>query len=243
MVSECTLGRRTSECNVRVTSVLKCALHAERIALWATKLLSLSIRSTASQTKFLFRKSLKNSMEWGHVHLLLPWELLCKMPQSFPTDRSSVKCSTADTIFQVLVTRYSAWIRYWIWWMLVTDTQVKVGVTVTLRPTVSLGVKSHLVRKTKFVTVRHLRFCRRGAPSLTRGRVSFTVVIVNSTCHYCLRFCMSAFSIIVKSPVPCGYMLFTILHVTLVYTYLLTHGAERFLRSCQLCSHSRTSQR
>jgi hypothetical protein len=24
---------------------------------------------------------------------------------------------------------------------------------------------------------------------------------------------------------------------------LLTHGAERFLRSCQLCSHSRTSQR
>jgi hypothetical protein len=25
--------------------------------------------------------------------------------------------------------------------------------------------------------------------------------------------------------------------------YLLSHGAERFLRSCQLCSHSRTSQR
>jgi hypothetical protein len=25
--------------------------------------------------------------------------------------------------------------------------------------------------------------------------------------------------------------------------YLLTHGAERFLRSCQLCSHSRISQR
>jgi hypothetical protein len=23
--------------------------------------------------------------------------------------------------------------------------------------------------------------------------------------------------------------------------YLLTHGAERFLRSCQLCSHSRNS--
>jgi hypothetical protein len=28
-----------------------------------------------------------------------------------------------------------------------------------------------------------------------------------------------------------------------VLTYLLTHGAERFLRSCQLCSHSRKSQR
>jgi hypothetical protein len=27
------------------------------------------------------------------------------------------------------------------------------------------------------------------------------------------------------------------------YTYLLTHGAEAFLRRCQLCSHSRTSQR
>jgi hypothetical protein len=26
------------------------------------------------------------------------------------------------------------------------------------------------------------------------------------------------------------------------YTYLLTYGAESFLRSCQLCSHSRTSQ-
>jgi hypothetical protein len=26
-------------------------------------------------------------------------------------------------------------------------------------------------------------------------------------------------------------------------TYLLTHGAEPFLRNCQLCSHSRTSQR
>jgi hypothetical protein len=25
-------------------------------------------------------------------------------------------------------------------------------------------------------------------------------------------------------------------------TYLLTHGAEPFLRSCQLCSYSRTSQ-
>jgi hypothetical protein len=28
-----------------------------------------------------------------------------------------------------------------------------------------------------------------------------------------------------------------------IYTYLLTHGAEAFLRSCQLCSHSRTPQR
>jgi hypothetical protein len=30
---------------------------------------------------------------------------------------------------------------------------------------------------------------------------------------------------------------------TYLLTYLLTHGAERFLRSCQLCSHSRSSQR
>jgi hypothetical protein len=30
--------------------------------------------------------------------------------------------------------------------------------------------------------------------------------------------------------------------VQLAYTYLLTHGAETFSRSRQLCSHSRTSQ-
>jgi hypothetical protein len=29
----------------------------------------------------------------------------------------------------------------------------------------------------------------------------------------------------------------------LILTHSLTHGAEPFLRSCQLCSHSRTSQR
>jgi hypothetical protein len=167
MVSDCTPDRRTSECSVRVTSVLKYTLHAERIALWTGKLSPFSIRRTASQSKFLFRKSLNNSMEWGLVHLLLPREHICKIPPSSPTDRSSIKCSTADTSCQVLVTIYSAWIRYWICWMLVTRTQVKV----TLRPTFSLDVKPHLVPKTKFVTVRHLRFCRHGAPSLTRGRV------------------------------------------------------------------------
>jgi hypothetical protein len=31
--------------------------------------------------------------------------------------------------------------------------------------------------------------------------------------------------------------------LTYVLTYLLTHGAEACLRSCQLCSYSRTSQR
>jgi hypothetical protein len=29
----------------------------------------------------------------------------------------------------------------------------------------------------------------------------------------------------------------------IIITYLLTHGAEAFLRSCHLCSHSGTSQR
>jgi hypothetical protein len=29
----------------------------------------------------------------------------------------------------------------------------------------------------------------------------------------------------------------------LIFTHSLTHGAEPFLRSCQLCSHSRNSQR
>jgi hypothetical protein len=31
-------------------------------------------------------------------------------------------------------------------------------------------------------------------------------------------------------------------HDLQLYTYLLTYGAEPFLRSCQLCSHSRTSK-
>jgi hypothetical protein len=36
---------------------------------------------------------------------------------------------------------------------------------------------------------------------------------------------------------------FIVLCYVYLLTYLLTHGAERFLRSCQLCRDSRTSQR
>jgi hypothetical protein len=50
-------------------------------------------------------------------------------------------------------------------------------------------------------------------------------------CSCKLWFCLLAMT------APCRYI-----HVRGVLTYLLTYGAEPFLRSCQLCSHSGTSQ-
>jgi hypothetical protein len=79
------------------------------------------------------------------------------------------------------------------------------------------------------VSARQLRNCSCGAPSQTRGRVRrsqmllafasaliFTAVKISSTCHLYLQFYTSAFYTVVKSPVPCGHLIFTVLHVTLV---------------------------
>jgi hypothetical protein len=48
-----------------------------------------------------------------------------------------------------------------------------------------------------------------------------------------------------KSQVIFGYTDILVFRVTVssgMVDHSLTHGAEPFLRSCQLCSHSRTSQ-
>jgi hypothetical protein len=61
-----------------------------------------------------------------------------------------------------------------------------------------------------FVTVRQLRF-EVVVRSLSDERtdLSFTAVIVSNACHLYLQFYMSAFYIVIKSPGPCGYPLFT----------------------------------
>jgi hypothetical protein len=58
-----------------------------------------------------------------------------------------------------------------------------------------------------FVTVRHLRFCRCGAPSLTGGQVCH-LSRSQSAVHdiYIYKFAQS----FVMSPVPCGYILFSL---------------------------------
>jgi hypothetical protein len=104
-----------------------------------------------------------------------------------------------------------------------------------LRPTVSrpvyLGVKPHLGPKIRFLLLSDsCGFVHVGAPSLTRRRVCrlqllltlasaviLKAVKISSTYHLCLQFYMSAFYIVVKMAVPCGHILFTVLHVTLVY--------------------------
>jgi hypothetical protein len=94
-------------------------------------------------------------------------------------------------------------------------------------------------------------FFSRGAPSLTRGRVCrlklqvvlaraviFTAVKISSTCHLCLQSCMPAISIVVKSLVPCGYLLFTVLYVTLAYMYVelyKTWHVISYPSSCNSC--------
>jgi hypothetical protein len=72
------------------------------------------------------------------------------------------------------------------------------------------------------VVVRQLRVCSCGALSLTRGRVYhlqlplvlasaviFTAVKISSTCNLYLQFYMSAFCIVVKSPVPYRHLLYS----------------------------------
>jgi hypothetical protein len=65
-------------------------------------------------------------------------------------------------------------------------------------------------------------FSMRGGASLTRGRVchlprSKSVVHVTYIYNFtCRHFTQS----VVKSLVPCGHLLFTVLHVTLVYMYV-----------------------
>jgi hypothetical protein len=49
--------------------------------------------------------------------------------------------------------------------------------------------------------------------------LSFAAVIIGITCRLYLQFYMSRFYIVAKSPVPCGYILLTVLHATLVYMY------------------------
>lgn len=61
----------------------------------------------------------------------------------------------------------------------------------------------------------------------------FAAVKINSTrrLYDNLQFYMSAFSIVLNSPVPCGYMLFTVLFATLVYTYVLVQYIQGLCQS------------
>jgi hypothetical protein len=89
-----------------------------------------------------------------------------------------------------------------------------------LRPTVSrpvnLGVKTHLGPKTRFLLLSGIcAFVDVERLSDERTGLPFTVFIVSNTCHLYLQFYMSALHTV--SPVPCGYLLFTVLHLTLVH--------------------------
>jgi hypothetical protein len=56
-----------------------------------------------------------------------------------------------------------------------------------------------------------------GALSDESTGLSFTAVDIS---HLYLQFYMSAFYIVFKSPVPCGYVLLTVLHITVVCMYV-----------------------
>jgi hypothetical protein len=84
-----------------------------------------------------------------------------------------------------------------------------------------------------FVTVRELRFLFMwGGLSDDRTCLLLKLLVgfgsavilraakISSTCHLYLQLYMSAFYIVVKSPVPCGHLLFIVLYVTLVYMYV-----------------------
>jgi hypothetical protein len=95
-----------------------------------------------------------------------------------------------------------------------------------------------------FVTVRHLRFSSMwGALSDEATGLSFVVVIVSSTWHLYLQvyfvFILQSF---IKSLIPCGYILFTVLYVTLVYMYV---QYMQSLCQCRLgtagCARTRSS--
>jgi hypothetical protein len=62
-----------------------------------------------------------------------------------------------------------------------------------------------------------------GALSDERMGLSFTAVIISSTCHLYLQFYITTCCIVksvVKSPVPCGYVLFPVSRVIPVYMYV-----------------------
>jgi hypothetical protein len=58
-----------------------------------------------------------------------------------------------------------------------------------------------------------------GALSGERTGLSLTAVKISSICRLYLQFYMSVLYTIVKRPVPCGFLLFTVLHVTVVYKH------------------------
>jgi CHASE2 domain-containing sensor protein len=57
-----------------------------------------------------------------------------------------------------------------------------------------------------------------GVLSDERTGLSFTAVVVTSTCRLYLQSYLLAFYSVVRSPVPSGLILFTVLHVTIGYT-------------------------
>lgn len=80
-----------------------------------------------------------------------------------------------------------------------------------------------------FVAVKQLQVSSCEAPCLTRGwvfRLQFLLALassailmafrISSTYHLYLKLYMCAFCIVVKSLVPCGHLIFTVLHLTLV---------------------------
>jgi hypothetical protein len=63
---------------------------------------------------------------------------------------------------------------------------------------------------------------RMGLPFTTASAVTFTAIRVSSICHLYLQLYTSALYIlvVVKSPVPCEHLLFTVIYVTLMYMYV-----------------------
>lgn len=70
-----------------------------------------------------------------------------------------------------------------------------------------------------------------GPPPDERTVLLFAAVKISSTRRLYLQFYMSAFYIVLNSPVPCGYMLFTVLFATLVYTYVLLQYIQTLCQS------------
>jgi hypothetical protein len=80
---------------------------------------------------------------------------------------------------------------------LYSDWSLSLSLSLMLRPTVRLpvcpGIKHPFGAYDQiFITVRHLRVCRRGTPSLTRGRV------------FCLQCCWASSAQLFSGPSPVG---------------------------------------